>query len=554
MSIDQIGFSGNRAADISLRNTAHSIANTETPWFTRMQPVLVAERTHWGDELQQPGGVKVKQLLRLSSNFLNHQVFDASASKARADVIANTMNTVDKLLSNEYTGMASVISDFTGDLQRLEVQPQSMPLREQWLGTTKRLATRLHSLGHQFTVLLAHRNERIDSLVATTNQLSEDIATLNRRIAELIGGVDQQSQSSDLLDHRDNLINQLAQKIGVDVVYHADSSVSLSILTDHGNLPIVAKHQHWPLANASESGNPFSTKVILKATGVDMEVSALDGELAGLQQMDQQGLLNILNQLGWQSVLLAGHTNQQLANGEDLQGAKGAALFSDINNNAAQSQRAIPERVTGNGKLSVEISALDDLKPSDYRLIFTKAAADSGEYQITRLSDGQIIRGDFDVTNSLSFDGLTVHVDGEINPKDQYLLTPWRHEPENLSLVMHDSTLLGFANQNAGPGDNRNLQKLLAKLKGNGDSDINLQERYIRLQSIIANQTASAQALKKTSDAVYQSAMNERESLSGVNMDDEAANLVRLHQFYQANVRLLQVNRSIIDDLLSILP
>jgi flagellar hook-associated protein 1 FlgK len=47
--------------------------------------------------------------------------------------------------------------------------------------------------------------------------------------------------------------------------------------------------------------------------------------------------------------------------------------------------------------------------------------------------------------------------------------------------------------------------------------------------------------------------MDQKEAISGVNLDEEAANLVKYQQLYNASSKLLQAGRQMFDTLLSML-
>ncbi len=50
--------------------------------------------------------------------------------------------------------------------------------------------------------------------------------------------------------------------------------------------------------------------------------------------------------------------------------------------------------------------------------------------------------------------------------------------------------------------------------------------------------------------AIYNQAMAAQQSVSGVNLDEEAANLVRFQQAYQASAQVISTASSIFDALL----
>jgi flagellar hook-associated protein 1 FlgK len=75
-----------------------------------------------------------------------------------------------------------------------------------------------------------------------------------------------------------------------------------------------------------------------------------------------------------------------------------------------------------------------------------------------------------------------------------------------------------------------------------------------RAYSQLVGQVGSAGALAKdeltTQTAVYNQAMGAQQSVSGVNLDEEAANLVRYQQAYQASAQIISTANSIFNALL----
>ena len=62
--------------------------------------------------------------------------------------------------------------------------------------------------------------------------------------------------------------------------------------------------------------------------------------------------------------------------------------------------------------------------------------------------------------------------------------------------------------------------------------------------------TAQARQDEIATDAVLQQAQDNRDSLSGVNLDEEAAKLIQFEQYYNASAQVIQVARSLFDTLL----
>jgi flagellar hook-associated protein 1 len=102
-----------------------------------------------------------------------------------------------------------------------------------------------------------------------------------------------------------------------------------------------------------------------------------------------------------------------------------------------------------------------------------------------------------------------------------------------------------------GIGDNRNSQ-LMAALQNlptldNGSS--NYSQAYGRMIAEVGTRTAEAESNHASSSALVEQSKARRDSTSGVNLDEEAANLIRFQQAYEASAQVISVARSLFDTL-----
>jgi len=78
------------------------------------------------------------------------------------------------------------------------------------------------------------------------------------------------------------------------------------------------------------------------------------------------------------------------------------------------------------------------------------------------------------------------------------------------------------------------------------------QEAYAQLVSEAGSKTRQLQVTSDAQQAILAQAQASRESLSGVNLDEEAANLIRYQQAYQAAAKAMQIGSSLFDTILQI--
>jgi flagellar hook-associated protein 1 FlgK len=72
------------------------------------------------------------------------------------------------------------------------------------------------------------------------------------------------------------------------------------------------------------------------------------------------------------------------------------------------------------------------------------------------------------------------------------------------------------------------------------------------LVSQIGNKTRELEATSKAQASMVTQIQQAQQSLSGVNLDEEAANLLRYQQAYQASGKVLQLASTLFDTLLNL--
>ncbi len=154
-------------------------------------------------------------------------------------------------------------------------------------------------------------------------------------------------------------------------------------------------------------------------------------------------------------------------------------------------------------------------------------------------------------TNQLSY-AIEVTVGGV---KQSYTISQTiSGRPEN-----GDTFTIGF-NQH-GVSDNRNALKLAdlqnkqvvgvdANIK-NIATGMSFTDDYGNTIERVGTLTAQARQDEVATDAVLKQATDNRDSLSGVNLDEEAAKLIQFEQYYNASAQVIQVARSLFDTLIN---
>jgi flagellar hook-associated protein 1 FlgK len=102
-----------------------------------------------------------------------------------------------------------------------------------------------------------------------------------------------------------------------------------------------------------------------------------------------------------------------------------------------------------------------------------------------------------------------------------------------------------------GVSDNRNALIMSDLQFDKTVNNASYQDRYGQLIEKVGTETAVAQINAQASKSVLDANINARDSLSGVNLDEEAAKLIQFQQAYQASAQLIRASQTIFDALIS---
>ena len=142
----------------------------------------------------------------------------------------------------------------------------------------------------------------------------------------------------------------------------------------------------------------------------------------------------------------------------------------------------------------------------------------------------------------------------EVNGKSFTLTAPFDGITFTVSGTPVDGDSITIANNTDGVGDNRN-GLLLAQLQNKNTllGKNTFQSSFGELVADVGIRTRQGQITEETQLVLLRQNEAERESISGVNLDEEAAKLLQLQQAYQAAAQVVSIANSLFDDILAAL-
>jgi flagellar hook-associated protein 1 len=156
-----------------------------------------------------------------------------------------------------------------------------------------------------------------------------------------------------------------------------------------------------------------------------------------------------------------------------------------------------------------------------------------GQFDVTGVGFGLPANNQvYTAGNNISFNGFTVQIDGTPAAGDVFTIGP------NIG----------------GNADNRNALLLagLQTQKTLGGSTASYQSAYAQMASQIGNSSRELEVTSTAQANLLTQTLQSIQSLSGVNLDEEAANLLRYQQAYQASSKVIEISGVLFDTLLRI--
>ncbi|QJQ94410.1 MULTISPECIES: flagellar hook-associated protein FlgK [Halomonadaceae] len=543
MSMFAIGVSGLNAAQSALYTTSNNISNVYTPGYNRELVIL--------GESPTGSGVRVNDVQRQFNTFVANQLNASTSASSALAAYQSQISQIDNLLADDEAGLAPLMQNFFSALGDLSSSPSDPAARQGVIGTAETLSAQMRAFDGYLQDMQKGVNGQISGEVEQINMLSEQIAKLNKEItlATARTGV----APNNLLNQRDNLVAEMSKHIDVQLVVQDGGSYNLNLA---GGQPLVSGTINYQLEAMASPYDPQRTVVGYRDASNNIvalpETAIKGGTMGGLLSFRSEALDKAQNQLGQMAVSLVAGFNAQHEQGVDLNGNLGEAFFSL----GSPQVYAHGKNAVNGAQASVVFGDVSKLTTADYTVTVTGVDGGEPTFQVVRKDSGQIVEATFE-NDTLSFGGVELTFEGGLVAGDRYEVQPVRRAAGGVETLINDPAKIAAGQLNdgsvSGAGDNRNalaLQGLQNQKLVAGNATLN--QAYASMVSDIGNKTNVVQANLQMQQGLTDQLRAVQQSESGVNLDEEAANLMRYQQFYQANARVIETATTMFDTILGL--
>ncbi len=563
----QIGRSAILSYQGALQVVGDNISNAANPNFTRLTPGLDAQNgVLLGRDLQAGAGVALSSIQRNIDEALEGRIRLAIGASESASVQRETLSRVETFFDTvSGTDISARLSAFFQAFDDLQNTPEEPATRDLVVSAASQLAGSMQSTRSQLVELASDIDAQIAPLVVNANDLASRIALLSSQITASEAG--RGGQATALRDQRDSLLRELSQLFDVTVREEPDGSINIYA----GSEALVQGDRVRRLEAVTSADGSFE-RTSIRFVDTNGEVDIRGGVIAGLisaRDIQALGQVAALDNLAFNIV---SEVNRLHADGQGLNAYTGltgtnAVLESDLvlNDTAA----GLAQSPTSG---SFFVTVVDDATgtPNSFRIDVTLDGSDNDttldslvaqiNTQVTGLtasitSDNRIaFTADAGRSFVFGYDGQTQREDtsGILSALGvNTLLTGKDASDINVSDAIRGNPLLLASAGAMTPGDGTTAKRIagLSSAVLQGGSNLTLMDMYNRIAGEVAVNAGAANDATEVAATVLESLQIQRESISGVNLDEEAIALVKYQRAFQSAARFVSVVDELLDEL-----
>ena len=556
-----IAKSGLSVTQSQIDTTSHNIANTNTTGYTRQRAVSATTTPYGGNSkydsltVGQVGtGAKITSIERIRDSFIDYQVRTQTTTNSSLDIQSQYLEQAEDILNetSDDSGIKSELSSFYNALQTLSTSAETTSNKTVVISQASTLASTINNKYTQLENIVDNLQESLNTNVTEINSTLDQLNKVNKQITEVTSlGL----SPNDLMDTRDNLLDTLSEKFGINVTNKNNNGTTISSTDITGTNSVLVDG-----TNSTTNCTRFSyvngvsydeDTQTLKVSYYKLGDSSSNSEitLTGISSTDAESLKSSLEQ---NRILIAdqdGTVNiSDTTSTTELRSAIFTADGGEVGGNQ-EAQTTIEKTMTQLDKLAATIAYTVNAiqtgsTTSTDNLLFVKSGTDSDSgINAKNISVNEELVSEPDLLNA-GKDSTSGEKDGTralamANLANLKVDFSKISDVENLTRdTFMSGTGLSF-------NDSDNSDYSLVSSSSNGTTS---DDYCTTIVSELATSADEVNSELTTSETLLTSLGNQRTSVSGVSLDEEMTNLIQYQHAYEANAKII----STIDELLDV--
>ncbi|NOU95084.1 flagellar hook-associated protein FlgK [Paenibacillus sp. LMG 31456] len=500
----------------ALNTTGHNVANANTRGYSRQVVNMVAAKPTEALGLQRstvPGqmgqGVEFTSITRVRENFLDSQFYNENKSSGEWNIRQDTLDKLEAIINEPSdTGVRQVIQNFWNAWQELSKAPDNLTARAVVKESALAMADAFNHTSKQLSDLTSDLTDNIRVKSTYINSTTQQVAALNNEIYRIEGFG---NNANDLRDQRNVLLDDLSKTVNITVQEDANGyrvSMGGQVLVDGFNVASTVTPESL---EGSFGGDLASGEVYGMIYSRDKLVASYRNEIDTMVKTMVEGDIKITLPVG--SVLPEGTV-------------VGSKTFS-----GSIADRTLQDTDTK----EITVKGFNGLHKLGYVLDNGKAAVGS----------------DFFISDGATLSAATLKVNPIIEndvSKIAASLRTYVDPADNVEKVVRG---------------NNDMSLLIAGLRdkpfsfdptGSGAvvlKDGTIDEFFRAVVGQLGVQGQEAQRQATNQQVLVEQVEARRQSVSGVSMDEEMANMIKFQHAYNAAARAMTSYDEILDKVIN---
>jgi flagellar hook-associated protein 1 len=547
----------------------HNIANVNTLGYTRQRLIMESNAVASSTRLKLGMGVKADEVTQDFDQFttrsINQNASQLSEFESKRSILDNVQGIFNE--TND-SGLTKRLQEFWSSWQNLSNNPGGIPERTVVLQNAQSLCDQFHTMNQSLVQARSQMSGNLGVALNDLNTLTGQVAQLNKTIvaSEASGTL-----ANDQRDQRNSLIEKISRLVDINYLEGKDGSV---MIMAKSGVALVDGNQSWKLTQQGDAiqWNNVPNDISNQLTGgkigawIDLRDSIIPQYEANLNELAGT-IINEVNTQHLAGYALDNSTNHYFFNpfniGCPQYGATyaGDKIVSVGGSYSGDATKTFDFTVHGSGTVGTDSFTLDWNDGTGLPGHSGTLSVTPENYSNLTVFDG--IQISLAPGNLVDGDAFSVNVTDNAGAASSIALSSdMKDHPANIA-ASGVPAVPGVPE----PGNNENalaLQALQAKAievkkwtyqRGVDPSSQNqsgtMDDYYSILVGdigILTEDTSQKQDFAQTMDTQLN---NTRDSISGVNLDEETINLMKYQQAFSAASRLVSVADQMLQDILN---
>jgi flagellar hook-associated protein 1 len=559
-----IQMAGNtlQAMQIGLHVVGNNIANANTPGYIRERTIYTPAPVMRMGGLAVGLGVEIAGIVQNVDRFVEDRLRDVGSDRASADIQQNVYRELESILGElSDTDVSSSLTSFFNSIGEIIKQPEEMSLRNLTVQSGKSLATTVNTLARRVDTVYKDFGQVVKNLTSEVNTLTEQISKLNLQIVALEGGSAKATEAGALRSQRNTAIKRLAEIMDVKVTETSTGATNIAV---GGELIISEGTRRSVKTNFGAEANGITATIAFTDNGDDLRVAG--GELHGVYTARDEIVGGFIDKLDKFAASLIFEFNKVFSQGQGATGFSSISSQNEVNDPGAPLDAAGLAFTPVNGQFELQVrntatglterhSILVDLNGLDGDMtlasLATQLDAISGvNAQVT--ADNLLKISASSGETQLAFGGDTSGLLAALGINTFFTGTDASSLGIN-EVVAADGSKFAAALDGIGVGTENALKLVslhdtgLASLSGNSITGM-----YDQLINETAQGSTVAASIADGFAVFEQTLQANSQAVSGVNLDEEAIDMILLQRTYQASARYISTLTELMDILVSL--